>query len=181
MGPDLTEKGWHFHDRSKTTAEIVVDLYRTIRQSAGDAVLIGCNTIGHLSAGLVHAQRIGDDTSGREWSRTRKMGVNTLAFRMAQHNTFFAADADCVPVTDAIPWKLTRQWLDLVARSGTALFVSVDPAKIRQEHKPALKAAFAEAARWQKPGAATDWMDTTTPEAWLLDGKPVRYDWYLDD
>ena len=136
-------RGWHFHDRGKTTAEIVLDLYRAIRRGAGDAVLLGCNVIGHLAAGLVEAQRIGDDTSGREWSRTRKMGVNTLAFRMAQHNTFFAADADCVPMTSDIPWSLTRQWLDLVARSGTALFISVDPAAIQAEQRPAIKAALA--------------------------------------
>jgi len=108
------------------------------------------------------------------------MGVNALAFRMAQHNTFFAADADCVPVTRAIPWNLTTQWLDLVARSGTALFVSVDPAVIQPGQKPALKAAFAAAAQVQQPGAAIDWMETTIPESWRLDGKPIHYDWYLD-
>jgi alpha-galactosidase len=181
MGPELTPRGWHFHDRSKTTAEIVLDLYRTIRRAAGDAVVLGCNTIGHLAAGLVEAQRIGDDTSGREWSRTRKMGVNTLAFRTAQHNTFFAADPDCVPVTAEIPWNLTRQWLDLVARSGTALFVSVDPKAVRAEHKPALREALAAGARVQGPGAALDAMDTTTPERWRLDGRDVRYHWYEDD
>jgi len=168
-------------DRSKTTAEIVLDLYRAIRAGAGDSIVIGCNTIGHLSAGLVEAQRIGDDTSGREWSRTRKMGVNSLAFRIAQHNTFFAADADCVPVTQAIPWNLTAQWLDLVARSGTALFISVDPAVIREDQKPALKAALAAASRPQETAIALDWMDTTIPEHWRLDGKPTRYDWYTGE
>jgi len=181
MGPELTDRGWHFHDRGRTTAEIVLDLYRTIRRSAGNAALIGCNTIGHLAAGLVEAQRIGDDTSGREWSRTRKMGVNTLAFRMPQHNTFFAADPDCVPVTREIPWNLTKQWLDLVARSGTALFISADPGVVQSEQKPGLKAALAAAARVQEPGVPLDWMDTTTPERWRLDGKEVRYNWYLDE
>ena len=90
----------------------------------------------------------------QEWSRTRKMGVNTLAFRMAQHNTFFAADADCVPITRAIPWSLTKQWLDLVARSGTALFLSADPAAVDAEQKPALKAALAAAAATHQPGVA---------------------------
>ena len=181
MGPDLTAAGWHFQNRGKTTAEIILDSYRAVRKGAGDAVLIGCNTIGHLAAGLMEAQRIGDDTSGQEWSRTRKMGVNTLAFRMAQHDTFFAADADCVPLTRDIPWSLTRQWLDLVARSGTALFVSADPAAVLAEHKPALKAALAAAARTHEPGVPLDWMDTTTPERWQLDGKPVRYNWYEED
>ena len=181
MGPALTDRGWHFHDRTRTTAEIVLALYRTIRRSAREAAIIGCNTIGHLAAGLVEAQRIGDDTSGREWARTRKMGVNTLAFRMPQHDTFFAADPDCVPLTREIPWDLTRQWLDLVARSGTALFISADPAAVQPAQKPALKAALAAASRPQAAGVPLDWMDTTTPERWRLDGKEVRYNWYLDE
>jgi alpha-galactosidase len=181
MGPDLTAAGWRFQNRGKTTAEIILDLYRAVRQGSGDAVLIGCNTIGHLAAGLVEAQRIGDDTSGREWARTRKMGVNTLAFRMAQHDIFFATDADCVPLTRDIPWNLTRQWLDLVARSGTALFVSADPAAVQTEHKPALRAALAAAACTHEPGVPLDWMDTTTPQRWRLDGKTVRYNWYEED
>src|ERR1700682_6272425 len=137
MGSGLTDGGWHFHDQSLTTAEVVRNLYRAIREAAGDATLVGCNTIGHLAAGLVEAQRIGDDTSGREWARTRTMGVNALAFRLPQHNTFFAA-ADCVPLTSDIPWTLTRQWLELVARSGTALFVSIDPGALQPEQKPQL-------------------------------------------
>ncbi len=181
MGPSLTDKGWNFQNREKTTAEIVLDLYRTIRRSAGDAVLIGCNTIGHLAAGLVEVQRIGDDTSGREWSRTRKMGINAIAFRMAQHNTFFAADADCVPLTGDIPWTLTRQWLDLVARSGAPLFISVDPASANAVHTPALRAALASAAIARQPGEPLDWLDTTIPERWQLGGKVTRYNWYEGD
>ena len=181
MGPALTDEGWHFHDQTKTNAEIIASLYRAIREAAGSAVLIGCNTIGHLAAGLVEAQRIGDDTSGREWSRTRKMGVNTLAFRLPQHNAFFAADADCVPLTREIPWNLTRQWLDLVTRSGTALFVSVDPDAVQSDQKPALSAALVGASQTRKPGIPLDWLETTTPARWRLDGKPAQFNWYEDD
>jgi len=178
MGPELTNPGWHFHDRSRTTAEIVGDLYRALRRGAGDSLLLGCNTIGHLGAGLFEVQRIGDDTSGREWSRTRKMGVNTLAFRMAQHNTFFAADADCVPVTSDIPWKLTKQWLDLVARSGTPLFVSADPEATGTIEREALKSAFAQASRPRTPAEPLDWMDTTTPQRWRFNGAVTNFHWY---
>ena len=55
------------------------------------------------------------------------MGVNTLAFRLPQHNRFFTVDADCVPCTPQTPWELNQRFLDLVARSGTALFLSIDP------------------------------------------------------
>ncbi len=94
---------------------MIDDLYRTIRQAAGDSLVIGCNTVSHLSAGHFEICRVGDDTSGTEWPRTRKMGVNTLAFRGPQHGAFYVADADCVGVTNAVPWSLTRQWLDLLA------------------------------------------------------------------
>ena len=181
IGPSLTDDGWHFYDRSRTNAEIITDLYHAIRQAAGNLALIGCNTVGHLAAGFVEAQRIGDDTSGRDWSRTRKMGVNTLAFRLSQHNTFFAADADCVPVTTDIPWELTTQWLDLVARSGTALFVSVDPTIVQPDQKRELSAALATASLQRPPAIPLDWQDTTTPEHWKFDGKPVQYDWYKSD
>ncbi len=89
MGDAMTADGWAFADRSRTTAEIIIDHYRSIREAAGDdVVVLGCNTIGHLSAGIFEISRVGDDTSGQEWARTRKMGVNTLAFRLPQHGAF---------------------------------------------------------------------------------------------
>ncbi len=109
MGSELTDAGWRFWDTSRTTAEIIVAFYETVYWAAGHMVILGCNCIGHLGAGLMHANRIGDDTSGMEWDRTKKMGVNTLAFRMPQHGTFFAADADCVGITEKIPWNKNRQ------------------------------------------------------------------------
>ncbi len=181
MATGLTDEGWHFHDQSLTTAEIIRNFYKAIRLGAGDAVLIGCNTIGHLAAGLVEVQRIGDDTSGLEWARTRKMGINTLAFRLPQQSTFFVVDADCVPLTSDIPWDLTRQWLDLVTRSGTAVFVSVDPKALPSERKTPLRAALQAASESRSPGAPADWLETTTPQKWRLDRKAVRYDWYLGD
>ena len=91
---------------SPTELERMPRLFAThtaLRESARATSLLGCNTVGHLAAGLFEVQRTGDDTSGRDWSRTRKMGVNTLAFRAAQHGLFFDIDADCVGITKAIP------------------------------------------------------------------------------
>jgi len=125
---DVTVTDWSFADKTRTSAEIIGALYGAMRAAAGDEMLLlGCNTIGHLGAGHFEIQRTGDDTSGREWERTRKMGINTLAFRQPQHDAFFAVDADCVGLTPQIPWELNRQWLDLLSRSGTPLFVSADP------------------------------------------------------
>ena len=105
MGAELTGQNWHFADRTRTTAEVTLDLYRAIRASAGDRLVIGCNTFGHLAAGLVELQRTGDDTSGRDFHRTRRMGVNTLAFRGPQHRAWFDLDADCAPITSEVPWS----------------------------------------------------------------------------
>jgi alpha-galactosidase len=132
-----------------------------------------------LAAGLVEVQRTGDDTSGREWERTRRMGVNTLAFRLAQHGTFFAVDADCVPCTPQTPWAKNRQFLDLVARSGTALFVSVDPASRTPEADADLRAAVRLALDGGDPGGLepVDWLRTTAPARWRSGGETVSYDW----
>jgi alpha-galactosidase len=178
MGAELTDGGWHFADRSRTTAEVTLALYRAIREAAGGALVIGCNTFGHLAAGLVELQRTGDDTSGRDMNRTRRMGVNTLAFRAPQHRAFFDLDADCAPVTPDLPWDMASRWLDLVARSGTALFVSPDPRAMNGETREAIRRAFGSASKAQPVAEPLDWMDTTTPGHWRIQGKAVEYDWY---
>jgi alpha-galactosidase len=179
MNDEMTADGWSFADRTRTTAEIIIDHYRSIREGAGDAVLIGCNTIGHLSAGIFEVSRTGDDTSGKEWDRVRKMGVNTLAFRMAQHGAFFAVDADCVGQTAAnsIPWEKNRQWLDLLARSGTPLFVSFKRGTASPEQERALKVALATASKPLPAGEPLDWLETRLPRRWRLAGSESDFDW----
>ncbi|MEI8310191.1 MAG: hypothetical protein WCH98_05490 [Verrucomicrobiota bacterium] len=177
LGGSWIRDGWAFHDRTRTSAEIVSDFYQLLRSAAGDALLLGCNTIGHLAAGTHELQRTGDDTSGRDWERTRSMGVNTLAMRMPQHDAFFAVDADCVGLTAEVPWPLNRQWLDVLARSGTPLFVSAAPDAMGPDQERAVRAAFACAAMPRPPSEPVDWMDTTCPVRWRhADGETV-YSW----
>lgn len=180
MKGEMIADGWAFADRSRTTAEIVRQLYLDIRESAGkDTLIIGCNTIGHLAAGIFELQRIGDDTSGEEWARTRKMGVNCVAFRAPQHGTFFAVDGDCAGQTkpDSVPWGKNRQWLELLARSGTPLFVSFPKDTVRPEQEEALRAALSEASRRQPVGEPLDWLETRTPAHWRLAGQDVTFSW----
>jgi len=179
MGAALTEPGWQFGDPSLTNAEIILRLYRTLRAGAGDAVLLGCNTIGHLGAGIFEVQRTGDDTSGLVWERTRRMGINTLAYRLPQHNAFFASDPDCAAHTARTPWELDRQFLDLVARSGTALFVSVDPRTVTAEQKIAFTEAMQTALSGGTPGGCEplDWLHNTAPREWRIGGKNHTYHW----
>lgn len=184
MGPSITANGWHFNDRSQTNAEIVLGLYRGLREAAREpTVIIGCNTIGHLAAGVFEANRTGDDVSGIAWERTRRMGVNTLAFRLPQNRAFFVVDADCVPLTKAIGWEKTRMWLDAVARSGTALIVSPEPGAMDSRQKETLREAFAIAAA-NPLAMADDMLLTNTPQHWTFqradDTQRMTYNWNED-
>lgn len=180
MAASPTRDGWHFNDRSRTNAEIITALYQDIRAAAGDdRLVLGCNTVGHLAAGLFDAQRTGDDVSGRTWERTRRMGVNTLAFRLPQHGRFFSVDADCVPITTAIPRNLTQQWLRTVAATGTVLLVSPEPGAVGPEQKQALREAFSTCAfqSTAAPAEPIDWLLSRTPEHWQSRTAPATYHW----
>jgi alpha-galactosidase len=177
MGPSPTKDGWRLYDSSRTNAEVLTGLYRTIRQAAGDARLIGCNTVGHLAAGFHELQRTGDDTSGRSWNRNRRMGVNTLAFRAPHHDTFYSVDPDIVAITGAVPWELVEQWLRLVSESGTALFLAVEPEIIEPKHRQALEKALALAAKPLPLGEPLDWLGSICPRRWNLLGTEVEFDW----
>jgi alpha-galactosidase len=167
MGPQPTLPGWSLHDRSRTNAEVIADLYALLREVVGERMLLdGCNTVGHLGQGVFDLQRTGDDTSGHQWERTRRMGVNTAAFRLPQHGTFFTLDADLVGMTESVPWELNRQWLDLLARSGTVTLVSAAPSARGQGQRAALRAAFEVAAAGGVAAKPVDWMETSSPERW---------------
>jgi alpha-galactosidase len=177
MGDDITTSGWRFHDNTRTNAEIILALYGAIRDAAGDICLIGCNTVSHLSAGIFELMRIGDDTSGKEWARTRKMGVNTLGFRMIQHRNFYAADGDCVGLTRDVPWDKNTQWLELVAGSGTPLFISPQPEMLGPDQKAAIRHAFTLAAQTLPSGEPLDWLTNPLPSRWRLNGEVREFDW----
>ena len=176
---EFAADGWHFYDRSKTTAEIFINLNKAIYEATeGRAVVLGCNVIGHLAAGAVHINRTGDDTSGKEWERVRKYGVNTLAFRMLHHKAFYESDVDCVGIAGLIDWELNRQWLDAVAHSGAPMFIAADPNVINETEKADLKIAYKVNSVQEDELIPLDWMENICPEKWLLNGKPVTYNWY---
>jgi alpha-galactosidase len=183
MGPQPSLPGWSLHDRGKTNAEAIADLYALIRDGVGNQVILdGCNTVGHLGQGVFDLQRIGDDTSGHQWERTRRMGVNTLSFRLPQNGTFFTVDPDLVGLTEAVPWEFNRQWLDVLARSGAATIVSSAPSMRAREQQVALREAFQIASAGGVAAKPVDWMETSTPEHWQADKRANadqdrRYHW----
>lgn len=178
----MAADGWGFFDQSKTTAEIIIAFYKTIQDATqGKALILGCNVIGHLGAGLIHINRTGDDTSGVEWERTRKMGVNTLACRMLHHGAFYAADADCVGITGAIDWSLNREWMRALSVSGTPLFVSCKPGVLDDNASRELQQAFMENEKQQNELIPFEWMETVCPSRWTLNGQEISFHWFAPE
>ncbi len=173
----ITVSGWAMNDRSLTNAEIILNMYKAFREASDKMYIIGCNTFSHLSAGLFELNRIGDDTSGFEWGRVSRLGVNTLAFRGIQHDVFYAADADCVGLTKEIPWAKNKQWMDLLAKSGTPLFISAQPEVVGKDQKEFIRKCFSIASRQQVLGEPLDWMENKTPTKWKFGEEIEIYDW----
>jgi len=173
----MTADNWSMQDTAKTNAEIILNMYKVIREAAGEMYVIGCNTFSHLSAGLFELNRVGDDTSGNEWARTKKMGVNTLAFRGVQHGIFYATDGDCVGLTNKVPWEKNKQWMELVAKSGTPLFISAQPDATGAAQKKAIKDCFNLASQNLPVGEPLDWMENALPKKWKLNGTIETFDW----
>ena len=173
----MTADNWSMQDTAKTNVEIILNMYKVIREAAGEMYVIGCNTFSHLSAGLFELNRVGDDTSGNEWARTKKMGVNTLAFRGVQHGIFYATDGDCVGLTNKVPWEKNKQWMELVAKSGTPLFISAQPDATGAAQKKAIKDCFNLASQNLPVGEPLDWMENALPKKWKLNGTIETFDW----
>lgn len=185
MSPLVTDDGWHFYDDSLTSAEVVKLLYKAIldasvEASNGETLILGCNTIGHLGAGYMHINRTGDDTSGVDWERTRFMGVNTLAFRLPQHGKFYEIDADCVGIDGGISWSMNKQWADVLAKSGTPLFISVRPNILDETEKQELHEILKVASKQEHHVIPVDWEETTCPEHWQDKDHNIdcKYQWF---
>ena len=144
---------------------MIVDLYCTIKEAAGDTVVLGCNVVGHLAAGLVEAQRVGYDTSGRTWERARRMGGNSLVFRLAQRRRFFTVDAACVASTHGTDWQQYRQFLDLVGAIGD---------------RNVRSGIDRRALDGGDPGGIepVDCLHTTTPQMWRSGADTPSYRWF---
>lgn len=180
MVHEITKDGWSFFDKTRTTAEIIVDFYRAVYEAAKaqNMLVLGCNTMGHLGAGLIHINRTGEDTSGMMWEKTLRFGVNTLAFRMAQHGAFYDVDADCMGIMETMPWTYNRQWGELLSLSGTPMFVSVKPDTLGEDEERELSRFLCDNAQRRAPAQPLDWQETALPQKWLLDGKERDFSWY---
>lgn len=182
MGPDflkpnLTRGGWHLSDRTKTNAEVLMDLYTLIQDSAKGAHIIGCNVYNHLAAGIHDIVRSGCDTSGKDWQVTKKYGLNCLVYRLCQNKTLLITDADCAAFTDKVPTDLNLDYAELISFTDSALFVSAAPGILTTKDEERLMEAFRRASKFNNEMTPVDWMDTSLPTEFMYDGKLYKYDW----
>ena len=182
-GRFFTSGDWKFHDTTRTGAEIYVDFCKALLDATGGkAYILGCNCISHLTAGLCHVNRIGDDTSGTDWERTRKMGVNTLAFRLPQNGKFYMVDADCAGfIKGRIPFSLNKEWVTLLAKSGTPLFISAPKDAFNDDEMSYMRKLYAIASKQSNIAKPLDWKYNATPAKWEIDGEEVSFNWFPDE
>ena len=177
MSESVTEGDWSFYETHKTSAEIVREYYQRTVDAAEGSLINTCNTFSHLSAGIFSSFRIGDDTSGLDYARTVKMGVNTLAFRGVQHKAMYSVDADCVGITHNIPWEKNLEWLRLLQYSGTPLMVSVEDASYTPAVRDAITEGFALASVPHETARPLDWDEGLTPRHWLTFDGEKEFNW----
>ena len=173
----------NWRNDSRTTAEVMLDIYKAMKDAAGDdVVIIGCNAFNHLAAGMFELQRTGNDTSGKDWNWTRNHGVNTLAMRSIQDGAFFKIDADCVGLASegAVLWNLNRQWMELLGRSGTPFFVSWRRQLATPEVREALSKAFRHASSARDVAEPLDWFETRQPRRWRFADGVSDFQWSND-
>jgi len=175
-----TEGNWKFYDNTKTNAQILKTLYQTIEDAMGDGIVIGCGVHSHLAAGIHEIHRSGCDTSGRDWEITRRMGINTLAFRLPQNGAFYTTDADCACFTEKVPIEQNLQFMELIAMSGTALFASITPGLLSSKQLERAAAAYRISAQADYSLKPLDWMDTNCPTTYQYKDQIFTYDWYSD-
>ncbi len=115
------------------------------------------------------------------------MGVNTLAFRLPQHQKFFEPDADRVGISAAVPWEVNRQWFDLLAHSRTALFISPGEGARVPEHAQRIRRAFQLAASGGDGAQPVGYLRESTQQIWTTEGhansadpRKLRYNWCMN-
>lgn len=174
---DFIKRNRHFYDRTKTTATIVKNLYKTIQEAVGDAEVIGCNTFGHLVAGIHSAQRVGNDTSGRSFEWTRKQGVNSM-MRLPQNETFFNVDPDCAAFTEKVDADLNLDFLEVCAITGMTTLASVTPGILNDEQLKRINEIFKMADQNNLRYTIKNFDKNSNPDTFISDTDEKQYDWY---
>ena len=167
-----------FYDKTKTNATIIKNLYKAIQQGAGDAEVIGCNTVGHLTAGIHSVYRVGNDTSGRSWEWSRVDGVNSF-MRLPLNNTHFNVDPDCAAFTEMVNADINLDYLEFCAYTGMVTLASVTPDILTESQMERINQIYKIADAKKSELCILDFATNSNPEILgTIDGKVVKkYDW----
>ena len=169
---------WHFYDKTITNATMLKNLYKTIQTAAGEADVIGCNTVGHLTAGIHSVSRAAEDTSGRYFEYTRLNGCASY-IRLPQNNTFFSFDPDCAAFTENVPFKENLDFLELAAITGSTTLASAVPGILKGEDLKRIRKIFKIASEGGLGAVPTDWLGHNITSKYVSEnGENFNYDWY---
>lgn len=177
-GPMLCSEDRVFYDQTRTTAMIIKDFYQAIQMEAKQAEVIGCNCIGHLSAGIHSIQRVGGDTSGHVFEWTIRQGVNSM-MRLPLNGKFYLADPDCAVFTEKVPVNQNLNYLEMCALTGVTTFASVKPGILKSEEMERIRNIFHLADRGNEPYQICNYEKTALPEIFVSgDGKTEKeFNW----
>jgi len=171
---------WSFYDKSITNCTMLKNLYRTIQDAAGDVVIIGCCTINHIAAGIHAVQRVGGDTSGRNFEITRLNGIKSMV-RMPQNRNFFAVDPDCAAFTDMVDPQINLDFLEAAAVTGAVTLASVKPGILKPDEMKRIRAIYKIASEGGKGAVPEKWVGINNLTHFITpDGERYAYDWYRD-
>ena len=167
-----------FYDTTKPSCYIMRELYRTIEKASGSANILACNVYNHLAAGLHAAQRVGEDTSGRNFEQTRLSGLGSMA-RLAQNGTFFTLDPDCAAFTDMVAHDINLDFLEVAAITGSVTIASVTPGCLSKDEMARIRKIYRIASEGGLGAYPRRFVGENTPAHFVTqDGRSFDYDWY---
>jgi alpha-galactosidase len=175
-GVRLTHGNEKFYDSTKTTAMVIKELYRTIQDAAGDAEVIGCNTVSHLAAGIHSIQRVGYDTSGTSFEYTACNGPNSM-MRLPLNGNFFMIDADCAAFTKEVPFQPNLDFLKACAVTGTTTMAAIAPDILTPEQKKEVAKVFRIADKNQLHCGIENFEKTSSPEIFVDGDDRFEFEW----
>ena len=175
---EMTANTRSFYDKTKTTATIMKNLYRVIQAAVGDKEVIGCNTVGHLTAGIHSVYRVGHDVSGRSFEWTRRDGINSV-MRLPLNGALYNVDPDCAPFTEKVDADINLDFLEMCALTGMTTLASVTPNILTEEQMQRINGIFRLADQGGAGYGIADYEKNVNPERFVSqDGtRERRFHW----
>lgn len=174
----LTSSNRVCFDKTITMATAIKNLYKAIQRGAGDADVIGCNTISHLTAGIHSCYRVGGDTSGRSFEWTRSNGINSM-MRLPLNESFYLVDPDCACFTERVDKALNLDFLEMCAITGVTTLASITPNILTDKEEERINAIYRIADENTRRYSIKHYDRNVNPEIFVSsDGKTEKeYDW----